>query len=249
MASGSTKTDVDNVAASSGRRRSDEPRERHGGPWRPRSRYGGWQAADRGRRGTVRGRPGDLYSHPDLTRERALHVFNGVLSERLEIREFVHVDNAKRTQVFRCKRIPSPAQYLNSLRDCVNLVTKRQDQGVDYAVTKDSPTYAIGPGKITNYRQTSGWPRHEQADELGSFVVYSFTDGPAKDKYVYLAENITLNPDLKVGSKDRRADGDRDAASADSTHPPIEAQEVVERPGSHDSEGGQTVDARVTSSS
>lgn len=144
---------------------------------------------------------GDWYSHPNLSRERALRVFEGVLTERLDIGEFVHVDDAKGNRVFRCKRVASPAQYLNPLRDCVNLMALRQDMGVDYKVTQDSPIYAIGPGKITNYRKTSGWPRHAKGDGLGSYVAYRFTDGPARDKYIYLAENITLNPALEMGSK------------------------------------------------
>jgi hypothetical protein len=144
---------------------------------------------------------GDWYSHPDLTRTRALRVFRTVLTENLEIGEFVHVNRGAGAQVFRCKRVAPPAEYRNPLRDCVNLQPRRQDMGVDYAVSKDSPIYAIGPGKITDYRKTSGWPRHKLGDGLGSYIAYRFTDGPAKDKYVYLAENITLASDLKVGSK------------------------------------------------
>lgn len=143
---------------------------------------------------------GDWYSHPDLSRSRALRVFRGVLTESLEIGEFVSIRDGDGA-VFRCKRVAASSEYQNPVRDCVHLQAKRQDMGVDYAVSEDSPIYAIGRGVITNYRKTSGWPRHRIGDELGSYVAYRFTHGPAKGKYVYLAENITLNRDLKVGSK------------------------------------------------
>ncbi len=75
----------------------------------------------------------------------------------------------------------SPGTYRNPLRDVKNLGQSRVDQGVDY--TGSGPVYAIGNGVVKNITN-AGWPG-------GTFIVYQLTDGPAKDKYVFFAENCS----------------------------------------------------------
>lgn len=77
--------------------------------------------------------------------------------------------------------------YANPLRDVVNLVAERVDQGVDYGGT--GPVYAIGNGTVENVRG-SGWPG-------GVFIQYVLSDGPLAGQHVYVAEDIT--PAVSVG--------------------------------------------------
>jgi murein DD-endopeptidase MepM/ murein hydrolase activator NlpD len=77
--------------------------------------------------------------------------------------------------------------YKNPLRDVKSLTPMRIDQGVDYG--GNGPVYAIGNGKIVNIR-SSDWL-------TGVFINYQLTDGPAKGRYVYFAENC--KPSVKVG--------------------------------------------------
>jgi hypothetical protein len=90
-------------------------------------------------------------------------------------------------------------RYKNPIRDFKGLQAGRIDQGVDYSVTTESPIYALGNGVITIYRPTSGWPGGNNGQAPGAYIAYRLTNGPAKGHYVYFAENITLNPNLKVG--------------------------------------------------
>lgn len=83
--------------------------------------------------------------------------------------------------------------YKNPLRDVNNLGPARIDMGVDY--TGSGPIYAIGKGTVKNLTN-SGWP-------AGTFISYKLTDGPAKGKYVYVAENckpIKVHVGQKVDS-------------------------------------------------
>jgi hypothetical protein len=91
-------------------------------------------------------------------------------------------------------------RYKNPIRDYHGLKAGRIDQGVDYSATADSPIYAMGHGVITIYRPVSGWPGKGGAAG-GAYIAYKLSNGPAKGQYVYYAENITLNPNLKVGDK------------------------------------------------
>jgi hypothetical protein len=76
--------------------------------------------------------------------------------------------------------------YQFPYRDVKNLVGMRIDEGVDYG--GDGPIYAIGNGTVKIVSTSSGWPG-------GTFINYQLDDGPAKGKYVFLAENCT---DIKV---------------------------------------------------
>lgn len=73
----------------------------------------------------------------------------------------------------------STTGYQNPLRDVKNLGRGRIDMGVDY--TGSGPIYAIGNGTVANL-SNSGWP-------AGTFISYKLDDGPAKGRYVYVAEN------------------------------------------------------------
>jgi lysophospholipase L1-like esterase len=114
--------------------------------------------------------------------------------------------------------------YKNPFRDIKNLVRKRIDQGVDYGGS--GPIYALGKGKVLNLTN-DGWPG-------GTFIVYQLSEGPAKGKYVYFAENckpikvaigdqvdsdtvlctmIDARPHIEIGWADGSALGQAKAAS------------------------------------
>jgi hypothetical protein len=88
---------------------------------------------------------------------------------------------------------PANQRYCNPYRDITSLNPERIDQGVDYGGA--GPIYAMGPGTIDVYinRTDTGWPG-------GTFVSYKLSVGPAKDREIYLAENIDLDPSLSSGS-------------------------------------------------
>lgn len=81
-------------------------------------------------------------------------------------------------------------EYKNPFRDVKKLQRLRIDQGIDMFAT--GPYYAIGPGKVFAATTSSGWPG-------GNFIGYTLTDGPAKGKHVFMAENC--KPKVKVGDK------------------------------------------------
>jgi Phage tail lysozyme len=81
--------------------------------------------------------------------------------------------------------------YQNPFRDVKNIVGNRIDQGVDY--DGDGNVYAIGNGTINGIFQN--WYLTEP------FISYSLSDGPAQGKTVYVAECITLTPEMSVGKK------------------------------------------------
>ena len=87
----------------------------------------------------------------------------------------------------------STAGYKNPLRDIKNLLPERIDGGVDYN-GDPGPIYAVGPGKVIGVKSGSGsgWPGNP-----GAYIMYQLTDGPAKDKYVYMAEDCS--PTVKAG--------------------------------------------------
>jgi hypothetical protein len=96
--------------------------------------------------------------------------------------------------LFEAKRVQDVASavYQNPWRGIHGLVPYRIDMGVDYGGS--GPIYAVGPGVVRIYRPSgSGWPG-------GVYIMYELTDGPAKGKCIYVAENLTLPSNLHVGS-------------------------------------------------
>jgi lysophospholipase L1-like esterase len=112
-----------------------------------------------------------------------------------------------------------------------NLAPSRIDQGVDY--TGSGKICPIGNGKILDLKN-DGWPPHP-----GAFIVYQLSDGPAKGKYVYFAENcfpihvhigqkvntgttlcdmIDASPHIEIGWADGNALGQALAADVWSGH-------------------------------
>ncbi len=89
----------------------------------------------------------------------------------------------------------SISAYKNPFRDIPNLAGNRIDEGVDYGGS--GPVHAIGSGHIVNIN-SGDWL-------TGVFIVYQLDDGPAKDKYVYVAENCTP----KVSSTDKWTGSDK----------------------------------------
>ncbi|MFA5004372.1 MAG: M23 family metallopeptidase [Candidatus Saccharimonadales bacterium] len=68
--------------------------------------------------------------------------------------------------------------YKNPFRDIKSPLPNRIDQGVDYGGA-GGPVYAIGNGTVL-HTADSGW--------YGWFIVYQLSDGPAKGKFVFVAE-------------------------------------------------------------
>jgi hypothetical protein len=137
------------------------------------------------------------YKHPGLQRVAALERIaamtrNVIVGERITARD-------KHGELVFDARREKLSPYANPLRDCVGIRGLREDQGVDYSVTQRSPVYAIGPGIITIYRPTSGWPWDPTHADGGAYIAYKLTEGPAAGKYVYDAEHIQLVTGLKVG--------------------------------------------------
>jgi len=77
--------------------------------------------------------------------------------------------------------------YLNPLRALTSLLPQEIDQGVDYCAS--GPIYALGDAVVTNLYDP-GWPS-------GVFISYRLTSGPAKGRYVYVAENV--RPSVVLG--------------------------------------------------
>jgi len=77
--------------------------------------------------------------------------------------------------------------YLNPLRALTSLVPQEIDQGVDYCAS--GPIYALGNAVVVNLYEP-GWPS-------GVFITYQLTTGPAKGRYVFVAENVT--PQVVIG--------------------------------------------------
>ncbi len=77
--------------------------------------------------------------------------------------------------------------YLNPLRGLTSLVPQEIDQGVDYCGS--GPIYALGDGVVKNV-YSNQWPS-------GVFISYQLSAGPAKGRYVYVAENVT--PRVTIG--------------------------------------------------
>lgn len=138
----------------------------------------------------------DHYHHPNLKRKRAIQVALGMAKE-IHVGHHVKIVGDKGVE-FAFHRVANQVLYDNPLRDCVGLFAERIDEGVDYGVRKDSPVYAIGPGRIITYRESTGWPGDNSPDG-GAYIAYVLTDGPAEGFASYDAEHITLNPRLKVG--------------------------------------------------
>jgi len=73
-------------------------------------------------------------------------------------------------------------QYQNPFRSVPNIAQAGIDAGVDYS--GDGPVYAIGNGVVTEANPHSGWVG-------GNVSSYKLSDGPAKDKVIFVAENCT----------------------------------------------------------
>ena len=93
--------------------------------------------------------------------------------------------------------IVSTAGYHNPFRDVKGIAFAGLDGGVDYS--GDGVVYPIGNAVITNATLPSGWPG-AGGERTGAFVQYQLTDGAAKGKYIYIAENCTPVT-VKVGQK------------------------------------------------
>lgn len=92
--------------------------------------------------------------------------------------------------------------YVNPVKAVGHLQPGRIDMGVDYAGS--GPILALGNGTVTmasdhDSGPPSCWGR--TCWPVGGIVVYRLSDGPFAGKYVYVAENITV--DVKEGQKVR----------------------------------------------
>ncbi|HZO77486.1 MAG TPA: hypothetical protein VFB39_05530 [Solirubrobacteraceae bacterium] len=84
--------------------------------------------------------------------------------------------------------------YVNPLRAVQNLRRGRVDMGVDY--DGSGPILALGRGKVTMASDHDSGPEKcwgRTCWPVGGIVVYRLMDGPFAGKYVYDAENITVN--------------------------------------------------------
>ena len=79
--------------------------------------------------------------------------------------------------------------YVNPLRGVTALLPQEVDQGVDYCGS--GPIYALGDGVVVNVYDAQ-WPS-------GVFISYRLSNGPARGRYVYVAENVT--PSVHVGER------------------------------------------------
>lgn len=77
--------------------------------------------------------------------------------------------------------------YLNPMRAVTSLLPQEVDQGVDYCAS--GPIYALGSGTVVSVYDNQ-WPS-------GVFISYRLASGPAKGRYVYVAEDVT--PSVSLG--------------------------------------------------
>jgi hypothetical protein len=82
--------------------------------------------------------------------------------------------------------------YNNPFREIPNIAQAGIDAGVDYSGEGD--VKAIGTGVVTFASGKTGWVG-------GNYIAYKLSEGPAKDKTVYVAENCSVNPALKPGDE------------------------------------------------
>ncbi len=91
------------------------------------------------------------------------------------------------------------SSYKNPLRDVKDLKPLRIDGGVDYQ--GHGPIYALGNGEVVMVNgHNSGWPGKTTSGDGGTYISYKLTDGPAKGKEVFMAENCEIPGSLKKGS-------------------------------------------------
>jgi CSLREA domain-containing protein len=84
--------------------------------------------------------------------------------------------------------------YTNPLSSVSGLQSGRIDMGVDYAGS--GPLLALGNGRVTMASNNDSGPLSCWGRTCwpgGGIVVYRLSDGPFAGKYVYMAENITVN--------------------------------------------------------
>lgn len=87
----------------------------------------------------------------------------------------------------------STAGYANPFRDLKNSHSMRMDGGLDYGGegVGAGPVYAVGNGRVVGVKTSgSGWPGLGTAGS-GAYIMYQLSDGPAKDKFIYIAEDCT----------------------------------------------------------
>jgi hypothetical protein len=77
--------------------------------------------------------------------------------------------------------------YENPMRAVTSLLPQEVDQGVDFCAS--GPIYALGDGTVVSTYDNQ-WPS-------GVFISYRLANGPAKGRYVYVAENVT--PTVSIG--------------------------------------------------
>jgi hypothetical protein len=94
-----------------------------------------------------------------------------------------------------CSSVPPgplvTSAYADPFRDAPHTVPSRIDMGVDYSDASPEPIEAIGTGVVT----LAGW----EGGGFGTAINYTLADPPLAGRYVYVAEGITLNPNLKAG--------------------------------------------------
>lgn len=84
--------------------------------------------------------------------------------------------------------------YVDPLQDVKDLRRGRVDMGVDY--DGSGPILALGSGKVMMASDHDAGPEScwgRTCWPVGGIVVYRLMDGPFAGKYVYDAENITVN--------------------------------------------------------
>lgn len=93
----------------------------------------------------------------------------------------------------------STTGYQNPFRDLKNSAAMRLDGGYDYggAGNGSGPVYAVGNAKVA-FVETNGsnWPGLGTTN-AGGYISYTLSDGVAKGKSIYIAEDCT--PAVKVG--------------------------------------------------
>ena len=110
-------------------------------------------------------------------------------------------------------------KYQNPFRDVHNIAGAGIDAGVDYS--GDGPVYAIGNGSVVTADPHSSWVG-------GNSVVYKLSDGGAVGKLIYVTENCTVSPSLKVGQS---VDANTVLCTMHNSYPFIETGWTAEAPG------------------
>jgi hypothetical protein len=85
--------------------------------------------------------------------------------------------------------------YKNPFRACIGLSPLRIDMGVDFSVTKASPIYSIGFGRVVRLdRGDASWPG-------GRYIAIRFARGKHKGRVYYLAEDRRFPGKIRQGNR------------------------------------------------